>query len=75
MRPVLPPSLASHLDAFVTAWKQLAPPRLEDFLPPESEPGRGKVPVPFVVRYQRDNVSPQVKLGKAASEKHDKLRK
>jgi WD40 repeat protein len=48
MRPDIPPSLASHLDAFETAWQQPVPPRLEDYLPPESEPGRAEVLVSLV---------------------------
>jgi tetratricopeptide (TPR) repeat protein len=48
MRPIMPPSLASHFEAFEAAWEQPVPPRLEAYLPSESEPGRGEVLVGLV---------------------------
>src|SRR5947199_6676036 len=38
MRPDMPSALEDHLDAFDAAWQQPVPPRLEDFLPPQSAP-------------------------------------
>jgi tetratricopeptide (TPR) repeat protein len=48
MRPDMPSRLDSHLDAFDAAWQQPVPPRLEDFLPPPSDPGRREVLVGLV---------------------------
>jgi hypothetical protein len=62
MRPDIPPSLASHLDAFASAWEQPVAPRLEDYLPPESGPCRGEVLAGLV----RIDLEHRIKAGESA---------
>ena len=48
MREDLPSQLESCLDSFDAAWQNPSPPQLEDFLPPETAPGRPQLLIELV---------------------------